>query len=125
MSQLAYATLAVLGVIYLVPFVLYGVVSRFAEMPSPQDVGPARFLSAILLSKLGTAVAFVAVLSVARDVWADRWPLYALLWFVMFAATEVGDLVSGRSTPAEAVVGIVSEAVYTPVAAWLAVLILT
>jgi hypothetical protein len=116
--QLVLSAAAVLAIIYIVPFVFYGIGSRFVAMPSPDDSGPGRFLVGVFVTKLGTAVAFVCLYWVSRAAWDDRWPLYAMLWFVMFAASEIGDLVSRRSTSSEAVIGIASEIVYTPLAAW-------
>ncbi len=123
--QLTLSVLAVLAIIYVVPVVMYGASSRFVEMPSPENVGPARFLTGVLVTKLGTAVAFVAIFWLARDVWAEQWFVYAAIWFIMFAASEVGDAVSGRSSIAESVVGIASEAVYAPAAAWVVFVMLT
>lgn len=116
--QVTLATLVVLAIISVVPMVVYGLASRFVAMPSPEGAGARRFLTGVLVTKLGTAVAFVWLFWLSRDVWDDRWLVYAALWFVMFASSEIGDAVSRRSTRAEAVFGIVSEAVYAPLSAW-------
>lgn len=117
-GRLALSTVTVLAIIYLVPLVLYALSSRFISMPSPENAGPARFLTGVLVTKFGTAVAFVGVFWLSRATWENRWLVYAALWFAMFAGSEVGDAVSGRSTTGEAVVGVVSEAVYAPLSAW-------
>ncbi len=74
----------------------------------------------ILVTKLGTAIAFVLLLQLTATVWVDRWLLYGLIWFGMFAASEVGDAISGRSTWREAWLGILSEAIYAPASAYAA-----
>lgn len=116
MLQISLAVLAVLAVIYVVPLLLYGISSRYISMPAPEDAGPVRFLSGILITKLGTAVAFVVLFWLARDVFAQNSLAYAAPWFVMFAASEAGDAISGRSSVAESVIGVVAEAIYVPLA---------
>jgi hypothetical protein len=118
MFTVALAVLVVLAILYLTPLVFYGVGSRFIEMPSPDRVGPQRFLLGILVTKLGTAIAFVVLFWLSRAVWAARWLLYSLVWFIMFAASELGDRISGRATAPEALLGVFSEAVYAPLSAW-------
>jgi hypothetical protein len=113
------AVLAVLLVIYLVPFLVYGGASVISGLQPPTTASPARFLLGVLVTKLGTAIAFVVIFDVSRAVWGPRWPLYAFLWFVMFALSEAGETVSGRTTSTEAALGIVSEAIYAPIAAFM------
>lgn len=116
--RLSLATVVVLGIIYIVPLVLYGVSSRFVSLPAPDSVGAARFLAGVFVTKLGTAIAFVALYWVARGAWQATWLAYAGIWFVMFAASEVGEAISGRTSVPEALIGILSEAAYAPLAAW-------
>lgn len=118
LSRLALSAFAVLGIIYLVPLALYALGSRFVSMPAPEDAGPARFLGGVLVTKIGTAVAFTGLYWLSRDAWGDRWLAYAALWFFMFAASELGDLITRRSTSAETIIGIASEAIYAPFSAW-------
>ncbi len=114
------ATMAVLAIIYVVPLVLYGAASRLGGLELPTESSPQRFLLGVLVTKLGTAVAFVLLLEMTSAVWIDRWLLYGLIWFGMFAASEVGDAISGRSTWREASLGILSEAIYAPASAFAA-----
>ncbi|MBS3974157.1 MAG: hypothetical protein KGZ89_04745 [Actinobacteria bacterium] len=125
MMLVVWAVLAVLAIIYVVPFVVYGIASAFGGVELPQEVSPRRFLLGILLTKFGTAVAFVIVFWLTSAVWADRWLAYGAIWFVMFAASEIGEAVSGRTSAKEAVLGILSEAIYAPAAAFAAHAILT
>jgi hypothetical protein len=117
---LVLATMTVLAIIYVVPLVVYGTASAFGGLELPSESTPQRFLLGILITKLGTAVAFVLLLQLTSTVWVDRWLLYALIWFGMFAASEVGDAISGRSTWREALPGILSEAIYAPASAFAA-----
>lgn len=119
-----FAIVAVLAIIYVVPFVFYAGASALHIVDIPPDASPQRFLLGVLITKLGTAVAFVLILQLA---WAQSgygWPTYALIWFAMFAASEIGDAVSGRATWPESLLGIAAEAVYAPAAAWAAYAIL-
>jgi hypothetical protein len=117
---LVLATIAVLAIIYVVPLLVYGAASALGAAELPTESSHQRFLLGVLVTKLGTAVAFVLLLQMSAAVWVDRWLLYGLIWFGMFAASEVGDAISGRSTWREALLGIVSEAIYAPASAFAA-----
>lgn len=118
------AMAAVLAIIFIVPVVVYGVASALGGMELPTDATPQRFLAGVLVTKLGTAIAFVLLLQLTRSAWADQWLLYGSVWFAMFAASEVGDAISGRSSSQEALLGIASEALYAPASAFAAFAIL-
>jgi hypothetical protein len=122
--SLVLATVAVLAIIYVVPLVVYGSASALGGMELPTESSPRRFLLGVLVTKLGTAVAFVLLLQLTSTAWTDRWLLYGLIWFAMFAASEVGDAISGRSGRREAVLGSLSEAIYAPASAFAAYKIL-
>jgi hypothetical protein len=111
------AVLLVLLIIYVVPFVVYGVASVLGGPKPPDTASPARFLGGVFVTKLGTAIAFVALFALARGVWQGQWLLYGLIWLVMFALSEVGEAISGRTSVPEAVLGIVSECLYAPLSA--------
>ena len=119
MTRFIMAVLLVLLVIYVVPFAVYGGASVLGALRPPTTASAGRFLLGVLLTKIGTAVAFVAIFAASRAIWGPRWILYATLWFVMFAFSEFGEAVSGRVTKAEALLGIVSEAIYAPVSAFI------
>ncbi len=118
------AIAAVLAIIYLVPFVIYAGASALGVVDIPAQASPRRFLLGVLIIKLGTAAAFVLVLFLGSPVFSLGWLTYALTWFVMFAASEIGDAVTTRSSWSEALLGVLSEAVYTPLAALAAFAIL-
>lgn len=77
----------------------------------------ASFLLSVLVVKLGLAVGFVLLFSLARRIWARRWPLYALVWWDTFAITEVGQAIGPNYSWLEAGAGIIAEAIYYPLAA--------
>jgi hypothetical protein len=118
MVSVILATAVVLAIIYVVPLVVYGAASALWGLEPPEGVSPGRFLFGVLVTKLGTAVAFVAVFSLTSSVWAGRWLVYGMLWFVMFAASEVGEAISRRTSPTEAVLGVIAEAIYAPASAF-------
>jgi hypothetical protein len=118
MTKIGLAILAVLLTIYAVPFVVYGAASVFGGLRPPATASAGRFLLGVLVTKLGTAVAFVVLFSATKSLWGDRWFLYASVWFLMFAFSEVGETISGRTTRVEAALGILSEAIYAPLSAF-------
>lgn len=111
------AIAAVLAIIYVVPFVFYAGASALGVLAVPESASPQAFLLGVFVTKLGTAVAFALLAYLAAAAWEGRWVQYAAVWFVMFAASEIGDAISRRATWPEALVGIVAEAVYAPAAA--------
>ena len=117
MGRMVTAVLLVLLVIYDVPFVIYGAASALWGIQPPTAASPAAFLAGVLITKIGTAVAFVALFAATRTFWISRWPLYAAVWFVMFVFSEMGDAVAGRGTALMAVLGIAAEAIYLPISA--------
>lgn len=54
-------------IITLVPFIPYSVFSAAFGLEPPADVSPARFMASVLVTKVGTALAFVLIFHVARD----------------------------------------------------------
>lgn len=120
MTRLIIVLLLVLLVIYGVPFFVYGAASALWGLQPPTTASSTEFLLGVLLTKLGHAAAFVVLFGAARAFWGPRWILYAAVWLVMFAFSELGDAVSGRCTRLMAVLGVVSEAIYVPLSAFLA-----
>lgn len=111
------AVVVVWAIFFLVPFLAYGFSSVFFGLQAPP--GPAwRFLLSVAITKIGTAVAFVALFAFSRDAWREHWLLYAAIWFSAFTISEIGDLVKTGYSVAEAMIGISSEAVYTPLSAF-------
>jgi MFS family permease len=107
----------VLAIIYIVPFVVYGVGSVVAGSTPPEGASPALFLVTVFVSKFATAICFVLIFYLAREELSGRWVLYAGLWWLMFIVGEVGQAIGPRYSRKEAIAGIISETVYWPLSA--------
>ena len=107
----------VLAIIYIVPFIVYGVASVLTGLKPPEGVSPARFLISVFVSKFGTAITFVLIFHFARGALSGRWVLYASLWWLMFVVGEIGQVIGPHYSWKEAVAGIISETVYWPLSA--------
>ena len=118
MSRLGLSVLLVLAVIYAVPFVVYGLASVVVGLKTPEGASPARFLTGVLVSKVGTALAFVLIFYVACDALSGQWLLYAFFWWLMFAFDEIGQAIGPKYSVQEAVAGVVSETIYLPLSAY-------
>lgn len=71
--------LAVLVIIYIVPFLVYGLFSVVWGLKPPAGVSPLQFLISVLVSKVGTAFAFVAIFYLGRSTLNGRWLTYAAI----------------------------------------------
>ena len=109
----------VLAIIYIVPFLIYGLASVMAGLKSPEGASPARFLVSVLISKIGTAIAFVLIFFFARNSLSGQWILYAFLWWLMFVIGEIGQTIGPNYTWKEAIAGILSETIYLPLSAYI------
>jgi len=118
MTRLVLAGLAVLAIIYTVPILVYAAFASFWGMAVPPG-SVTIFLTGILLSKAGTAAAFVGLYALARPRLGRRWIPYAALWYAMFIAGEIGQAMGPGYTWREALAGGISETVYVPLAAWI------
>ena len=116
------AAVLVWAVIFVVPVLVYGAFSAVTGLQPPGD-SPILFLSGTAVSKLGTAIAFVALFYLAKDVFGGQWLLYAGIWWLMFVIGEVGQAITPDYSWEEAIAGIVSETIYFPLSglilAWL------
>ena len=108
----------VVGIIFVVPIIIYGAFSQFGLASMPGD-SPIQFLAGVLVSKIGTALAFVVLFVMASTELRRSWPGYALIWFAMFALEEIGQAIGPNYPWSEAVAGIVSEAIYLPLSAFM------
>jgi len=109
--------IATLVIIYIVPFILYAAATVVWDLKPPDDAPAWQFLLGVLVSKTGTAIAFVAIYHFAKGGLDRKWLLYASIWWVSFAIGELGQAIGPNYTWKEAVIGIVSEAIYFPLAA--------
>ena len=108
--------IAVLAIMYIVPFPVYGLFSAAGYVALPEDGSPAQFLLSVFVIKIGVALAFVLLYRLAARSLAGRRWLYAAIWWLIFAIIEVGQAVGPGYSAAEAVAGIISEAIYFPLA---------
>lgn len=119
MSKVLLSIIFVLAIIYIVPFIVYGIASVVAVLKTPEGVSPAMFLISVLVSKTGTAIAFVLIFYYARNSISGQWLLYAFLWMVMFVIGEIGQAIGPNYSWKEAIAGIISETIYLPLSAYL------
>jgi hypothetical protein len=108
------------AIIYVVPFVVYALGTVVSDLKPPEGASPARFLISVLVSKLGTAIAFVLIFYFARASLSGRWLLYAFVWWLMFVIGEIGQAIGPGYSWKEAVAGMISETVYWPISGYAA-----
>ena len=114
---------ATLFIIFIVPIIVYGVFSKHFGVKEPEK--KFNFFAGVLLEKIGTAAGFVGLFFLGRQAFAENWFWYGFLWFGMFAITEIGQIYRINSPKKEALAGIISEAIYFPLVAYIIVSILT
>lgn len=103
-----------LVIIFVVPVLVYGLFSAFFKLKEPEK--KLSFMLGVLMQKVGTSLGFVSLFILGKQYFADRWMLYSAIWFVMFALTEIGQVVMSDYSKKEAIAGIISEAIYFPLA---------
>jgi Na+/H+ antiporter NhaD/arsenite permease-like protein len=109
----------VLIVIYVVPFLVYSLFTVLTDLKAPEGTSPIQFLTSILVSKIGVAIAFVLIFYFTRNAFDGRWFLYAFIWWLMLAIGEVGQAIGPDYTWKEAIAGILSETIYFPLSAYI------
>jgi hypothetical protein len=118
MTKVILSIVFVLAIIYIVPFLVYGLASVVAGLKSPEGASPAQFLISVLVSKIGTAITFVLIFYFARSSLSGQWLLYAFIWWLMFVIGEVGQAIGPNYTWKEAIAGVISETFYLPLSAY-------
>jgi len=118
MTKVILSIIFVSAIIFIVPILVYGLASVVAGLKTPEGASPAQFLLSVLVSKIGTAIAFVLIFYFARNSLSGQWLLYAFLWWLMFVIGEVGQTIGPNYTWKEAIAGIISETVYLPLSAY-------
>ena len=119
MAKVILSILLVLIIIYVVPFLVYGIGSAVAGLKTPEGASPVQFLLSVLVTKIGTAITFVLIFFFARNSLSGQWLLYALVWWLMFVIGEIGQTIGPNYSWKEALAGMISETVYFPLAAYL------
>jgi hypothetical protein len=118
MVRVILTMLTVLAIIYVVPFLIYSLFTVLTELKPPASVSPIQFLLGILVSKTGTAFAFVLIFYFSRNSWSGHLVLYAFTWWVMFVVGEIGNAIGPGYTWTEALAGVISETIYLPLSAF-------
>lgn len=112
------AFIITLVILFVVPILVYGLFSKFFGVKEPEK--SSKFFVSVLLQKIGNTVAFVWLFNMIPN---PNWMLYAAAWFVMFSIIEVGQSMLSSYSKKEAIAGIISEAIYFPLAAYLLTLV--
>lgn len=115
--RIAWSVAATFLIMNLATFVAYGTLAALVGLQPPAEGSPGQFFVSVLVVKLGLAAGFVALFRVARRVWTRRWLQYGLIWWATFAVIEIGQAVAPGYTWADALGGIVAEALYFPLSA--------
>ena len=119
MNKILLNVIIVLVAIYIVPFIVYGLSSAIFGLKTPAGVSPMMFLLSVLVSKIGTAIAFVLIFYFARNSLSGHWFLYAFIWWLMFVIGEVGQAIGPNYSWKYAIAGIISETIYLPFSAYI------
>ncbi len=122
--NLLWATLAVLTIIFVIPFLIYGLFSAVWGLKPPKGASPTRFLASVLEEKVGVAIAFVLLYALASRTLEGDWLTYAAIWWLMFVFGEIGQAIGPNYSWKEALAGILSETIYFPLAAYITTLLL-
>ena len=122
MMSIVFSFVSTVLIIFIVPIVVYALFSKYVGIPEPEK--KRSFFVAVLIQKIGTAVGFVALYSLAKDSWVDGWLLYGAVWAVMFSVVEIGQSIAPGYSKKEAAAGIVSECIYFPLAAFVMIVLL-
>lgn len=118
MTKIILIITLVLAIIYIVPFIVYAIFSAIAGLKTPKG-SPLRFLLSVLVSKIGTAIAFVLIFYFAQNSFRDNWLVYAFIWWLMYIIGEVGQAIGPNYSWKEAIAGVISETIYFPLSAYI------
>ena len=117
MLRIAPTIALVLIIIYAVPFLVYALFSIVADLKPPGRLAGALSHKRIRL-QTGNGAGVRSIFYIARGSLSEQWLVYALLWWVMFVVGEIGQAIGPNYTWKEAIVGMVSETIYVPLAAY-------
>jgi len=120
--NILFSFLLTLFIFFVIPVIVYGIFVKLFNIKEPNK--KLNFFVGVLIEKIGTTLGFVALFYIARDFFIGYWLVFALAWFAMFAITEIGQVYMTGSSKKEAVAGIISEAIYFPLAAFVLSLLL-
>ena len=113
--------ITVFAILFIVPFVVYSAFAVAAGTEMPEEASPALFMLSVVIEKIGHATAFVLIFYLGRLSLSRYWALYALGWWMMFALGELALALRQPTYTADmAIAGVVAEAIYLPMAAFVA-----
>lgn len=115
--EIALASVFVFVTIFIIPIFIYGLFASHLGLEEPEK--KTRFFIGVIIQKIATTFGFVALFVMAQGILNDQWLTYGLVWFAMFAVTEIGQTYLTDYSRKEAIAGIISEAVYFPLAAYI------
>ena len=118
MTRVVGACVTTFLIMFLVPFPFYVAFEALGMVELPEEDSPARFMLSVVVMKIGIAVGFVLLYRHSVSAWKGRLWRYATIWWIMYCVVEIGQAVGPGYGPAEAVAGILAEAVYFPASAW-------
>lgn len=106
------ATLATLVIVFIVPIIIYGLFSKFFGLKEPEK--KKEFFIGVLIQKIGASLGFVLLYYFGIGYFSQNWLIYSLVWVLMFAITEIGQIFMPNYSKKEAIAGIISELIYFP-----------
>lgn len=104
-------------IIFIIPILVYGLFTSFFGLKEPEK--KLSFFVGVLLQKVGTVLGFVFLFYFGREHFLDNWLLYGVVWFAMFAFTEIGQAFMPNCSKKEAIAGIIAEVIYFPLSAYI------
>lgn len=120
--ELFFSYFVTLIIIFVVPIVVYGFFVKLFGIKEPAK--KAKFFLGVLIEKIGTSIGFVTLFYLGKDLFINNWLAYGMVWLAMFALTEIGQVYMTGSSKKEAIAGVISEAIYFPLAAYVISLLL-
>ena len=118
-SRIALAIVLVLVVFHAVAFAVYGTWSLVTGLQPPTPDSPGTFMLSVFVQKVGHSITFVLIFYFGRGAFGQRWLLYAFLWWMFSVFGELGEAIMPAYSFEEALAGIVAEAIYFPLAAFI------
>lgn len=119
MFEIFLGILLTFGLIFTIPFVMYGVFAFLKVIETPEQQNAKAFIYNISITKLSTSILFVLLYSLLVQYISDIWLIYSLIWFFTAMIGEIGDTFKPDYSYKEALIGIISEIIYFPLAGFI------
>lgn len=119
MIKVLIGVISTLFIIFIIPFVVYSIFSNVFGIKTPEGVSPSQFLFSVLISKVGTAITVTLLFYFSKNIFHDKWLLYAFIWWLMFVFSEAGQAVGPNYSWNYAIAGIISETIYFPLSVFI------